>query len=184
MNNIENIYTGYDDIVAEFTEAGIKDTITTLLKEIGMFTKSLGIYNDVHVEDVILTHAVLDYYSDVSRLKQFHNITTINKIKKIAYESYWFLRRKPIQVVKCELPRDDKLAFVNEKFVYSRIASFLISNSEVKEFHDENKALMFRNFLDSFYYYLKYRNYDPQIIEIMIMSFQAGVIMGSQKNTD
>ena len=80
-NNIENIYTGYDDIVAEFTEAGIKDTITTLLKEIEMFTKSLGIYNDVHVEDVILTHAVLDYYSDVSRLKQFHKITTINKIK-------------------------------------------------------------------------------------------------------
>lgn len=34
MNNIENIYTGYDDIVAEFTEAGIKDTITILLKEL------------------------------------------------------------------------------------------------------------------------------------------------------
>ncbi|MCM1438521.1 MAG: hypothetical protein NC131_04845 [Roseburia sp.] len=181
MINIENIYTDYKDIVNEFTEDSIKGTLTTLMNEIETFAKSLGITDVVHVDDVILTHAVLDYYSDVSRLKRFHNIATVNKIKKIAYESYWFLRRKPIQVNNKANVQNDKLAFVNEKFVYSRIASFLISNSEVKEFHVEAKAVMFRKYLDSFYYYLKYRNYDPQIFELLIMSFEAGIVMGSQK---
>lgn len=181
MINIENIYTDYNDLVNEFTADNIQGTLTSLMGEIDNFTKSLSITDAVHVDDVILTHAVLDYYSDVSRLKKFHNIATINKIKKIAYESYWILRRKPIQVEINTVSKDDKLAFVNEKFVYSRIASFLISNSEVKEFHNEEKAKMFRNFLDTLYYYLKYRNYDPQIFELLIMGFQAGVIMGSQK---
>ena len=48
--------------------------------------------------DRILYHLLLDYYSDIHRLKPFHGIEYTKSDKNIAYLSYWILRRKPIQI--------------------------------------------------------------------------------------
>ena len=40
---------------------------------------------------------------------------------------------------------------------------------------DEKKA--FLNYLDSLFYYLKYRNYDAEMLEMMLMGFKAGVLV-------
>lgn len=178
MNNIESIYSNYEGMLEEFSDAVIRNRYACLYKESTEFLKSLGLETSVRVDEVLLMHAVLDYFSDVSRLKKFHHINHINEIKVIAYESFWLLRRKPLQVIK-EGAADDLLAFVNEKFVFSRIASFLVGGNMDQVIKKQDKKA-FLNYLDTLYYFLKYRQYDPQMLELMILGYKAGEIWGRQ----
>lgn len=45
-------------------------------------------------------HAVLDYFTDINRLKHFHEISRTNLYKTKAYEISWLLRRRPIQFIR------------------------------------------------------------------------------------
>ena len=38
----------------------------------------------------------------------------------------------------------------------------------------------FMNYLDTLYYFLKYRQYDPKMLELMLLGFRAGEIWGRQ----
>ena len=175
MNTIENIYTNYDSVVDEFGEEVIQSRYAVLYEEIEEFAKSLGVSDGIRIEESILIHAVLDYFSDISRLKQFHHMKHINSLKVISYESYWLLRRKPIQITAQKEP-DDSLAFLNEKYVFSRISRFLIGEGKEIYLQPETKK-GFLNYLDSLFYYLKYRNFDPEMLEMMLMGFKAGVLV-------
>lgn len=179
MNNIESIYSNYEDLLLEFSENVIRSRYAFLHKECNEFLKSLDLENAVRVDEVLLIHAVLDYFSDVSRLKKFHHINHINEIKVIAYESFWLLRRKPLQVIK-EDQDSDFLSFVNEKFVFSRIAAFLVEDKMEQALKEADKKA-FLNYLDTLYYFLKYRQYDPQMLELMILGFKAGEVWGRQE---
>lgn len=175
MNNIENVYMNYRNIINEFTEDRVMDRYRILHQEIKEFLESAAIEKKVRVDEVILMHAVLDYYSDVSRQKQFHKVDHINDMKSIAYETFWFLRRKPLQILENE-EQSELLAFVNEKFAFSRIAYFLVGSGKGAVLDEEHKKA-FLNYLDTFYYFLKYRNVDAQMLELMIMGFKAGVMV-------
>lgn len=180
MNNIESIYSNYDELLEEFSEDVIRNRYAFLYKEANEFLKSMELSESVRVNEVLLMHTVLDYFSDVSRLKKFHHIHHINEVKVVAYESFWLLRRKPLQVMK-EGEEDDFLSFVNEKFVFSRIAAFLVEDSMEQVLKKADKKA-FLNYLDTLYYFLKYRQYDPQMLELMILGFKAGEIWGKQGN--
>lgn len=178
MNNIESVYSNYEELLGEFTEAVIRNRYAFLYKECEEFLQSLQLKSEVRVDEVLLMHAVLDYFSDVSRLKKFHHINHINEIKVAAYESFWLLRRKPLQVM-CGHADNDLLAFVNEKFVFSRIAAFLVEDKMDHVLKKSDKK-SFLNYLDTLYYFLKYRQYDAQMLELMILGFKAGEIWGRQ----
>lgn len=48
-------------------------------------------------------------------------------MKKIkAYETFWLLKRKPIQLK--EQIEDDRLLYVNEKFLLTRLTSFMLDS--------------------------------------------------------
>lgn len=175
MNNIENVYINYRSILDEFTEELVMDRYRILYQEIKEFLNSAEIADKVRVDEVILMHALLDYYSDVSRLKQFHKVEHINDMKSIAYETFWFLRRKPLQTLE-NPEQSELLAFINEKFAFSRIAYFLVGSGKGAALSEEHKK-GFLNYLDTFYYFLKYRNFDAQMLELMIMGFKAGVMV-------
>lgn len=181
MNNIEGIYLNYDRILAEFSEEVIQSRYAFLYKECLYFLDSLGLRNQVRIDETILMHTVLDYFCDVSRLKKFHKIYHINEIKVISYETYWLLRRKPLQVLKDD-SHDDFLSFINEKFTFSRIASFLMRKQGSLTLNDSDKK-SFMNYLDTLYYFLKYRQYDPQMLELMILGFRAGELLGKNTQT-
>ena len=121
MNNIENVYINYRNILDEFTENQVMNRYRVLYQEIKEFLKSAEIEEKVRIDEVILMHTVLDYYSDISRQKQFHKVEHINDMKSIAYETFWFLRRKPLQTLE-NPDQSEVLAFINEKFAFSRIA--------------------------------------------------------------
>lgn len=177
MNSIESMYLSYDGLLEEFSEDVIRSRYAFLYKECMEFLKSQGLESEVRLNEVLLMHAVLDYFSDVSRLKKFHHIHHINETKVIAYETFWLLRRKPLQVVT-QL-QDDFLAFINEKFVFSRLAAFLVGNRKDQVLREQDKKA-FMNYLDTLYYFLKYRQYDPKMLELMLLGFRAGEIWGRQ----
>lgn len=180
MDHIENIYTNYQPLVEEFGEEMITDRYSIIYTEIQEFFKSIRGGDKLSIDPVVLMHTVLDYYSDVSSMKRFHGWKTIDRVKSMAYESFWLLRRKPIQIQAGKGQADDKLTFSNEKFVFSRIASYLVHNSGNIDLLKEQNNQAFQKYLDSLYYFLKYKNYDAQMLEIMMLGFQAGA-MAAQK---
>ena len=122
---------------------------------------------DIILNERILMHAILDYFTDISRLKSFHDIESVNQDKIISYEISWLLRRKPIQVLKID---NESLIYVNEKFLLSVLVNHLLVDKSDQL--TTNKAI--NAYFNILFYYLKYRNYDPKILEIIISSFKAG----------
>jgi hypothetical protein len=122
LDSIESLYVNYEGIVKQFGKEVIENRFNVFLEMMNNFIKQLNIdENKVNVNDYILMHSLLCYFSDVQRLKEFHDIERTNEYKITAYESYWILQRKPIQITA----KDEKLIYLNEKFVVSYILSFL-----------------------------------------------------------
>lgn len=118
MNDVETIYTQYEDIVSEFTEQVIKNQYASLYRECTAFLESLGVSDHTRIDKAILTHTVMDYFTDISRMKEFHHVKHISERKALAYETYWILRRKPIQVM-INNGNEEFWAFLNEKFSFT-----------------------------------------------------------------
>ena len=130
----------------------------------------------LRIHEMALTHAVMDYYSDIQRLKEYQKIERVNEIKIKAYETFWLLKRKPIQLMK-QL-EDDKMLYVNEKFLLTRLTSFMLGE-DMNNPLVEDKKKAYTNYLDTLYYYLKFRRCDAQAIELMLLAFQAGRVVFS-----
>lgn len=172
MNNIENTYISYEEIVKEFGENVIRSRFEQIYEEMQAFIQEQKLQTEVYANDVILMQAVLDYFSDVQRLKSYQDIRHINSIKIKAYETFWLVQRKPLQI-KAEKLDNDRNIYVNEKFVLSRLVCYLLEDEIDKPIIEENQKA-FQNFLDTLYYYLKFRRSDPQAIELLILAFKAG----------
>lgn len=119
----------------------------------------------------LIEHIVIDYFVDIDRLKEFQEIKFVNEIKIHAYLAYWILRHKPLQVTGYD--GQDDLVFINEEFVTDFLLSFLFSQPENVPFIGEQEEKI-DDFVKTLKYYLSYREYSAQSIEIMLLSFNAG----------
>ena len=177
MNNIEALYIPYDRIMTEFTEDKVKSRYAHLYQELSNFLSIYSLDKKLRIDQIALTHAVLDYFTDISRLKKLHNIKNVNEIKVCAYQCYWLLRRHPLQILD-NTDSKEAVVFANEKFVFSKIAQHLLGihlNDEIAEEHQKSVI----SFLDTLYYYLKFRECNPQVLEMFIVAFRAGEIVGN-----
>ena len=82
--------------------------------------------------------------------KKFHHIHHINETKVIAYETFWLLRRKPLQVVTQR--QDDFLAFINAKIRFLQTCGILVGNRKDQVLREQDKKA-FMNYLDTLYYF-------------------------------
>ena len=171
MNNIENTYIRYDELVVDVGQDVIEKRIKQISQEMIDFLKVNQLEDFAYIHEMALTHAIMDYFSDVQRLKEYQNIDHINEIKIKAYETFWLLQRKPLQLKK-QLD-DDRYLYVNEKFVLTRLTSFLLAEDINKPLVGK-KSIAFTNFLNTLYYYIKFRKCDAQSIELMLLAFKAG----------
>lgn len=175
MYNIENVYTNYDELMETVGEDTIRRRIEQIALEMKKFLENWNLEDLVYINEMLLTHAIMDYFSDIQRLKDYQKIEHINEVKIKAYETFWLLKRKPLQLKK-EL-ETDKWLYVNEKFLLSRLTSFMLQdNINIPMVHERKKA--FTNYLDTLYYYLKFRKTDAQALELMLLAFQAGRLIG------
>lgn len=138
------------------------------------YIKASDYEGKVLVNELTLGYALIDYFEDIRRLKNFHHIPHINSIKLVAYIAYWLLRRKPLQVIALE----KELLYVNERFVLAYILEFLNDgHSHILE--RENEGL--RAFTESLLYFFKYRQLNAQTIEMIILAFFAGQVYQSKE---
>lgn len=178
MKYIENTYISYDDLIAAVEPDVIESRIRQISQEMVDFLEVRELSKVAYIHEMALAHAVMDYFSDIQRLKDYQKIDHINEIKIKAYETFWLLQRKPIQLK--EQLEDDRMLYVNEKFLLTRLTSFMLGDDIYKPLVDE-KGIAYKNFLDTLYYYLKFRRCDAQAIELMLLAFRAGATIYKEK---
>ena len=136
-----------------------------LYNQMYSYIENSGYSNAVKINDIILGFMLVDYFTDIERLKEFHGVNHINSIKLISYTVYWLLRRKPIQIIKS----DKKLQYVNERFALALILEFLSSKDKQHIAIRTNAGL--KAFRELLFYFFKFRQFNAQDIELMITAF-------------
>lgn len=174
MNYIENTYVNYEELVSIVGEEVIEKRILQISQEMLDFLADNNLNDIAYVHEMALTHAIMDYFSDIQRLKDYQHIEHINEIKIKAYETFWLLKRKPIQL--SQQLEDDKFLYINERFLLTRLTSFMLGDDIYMPIIEE-KSIAFTNFLNTLYYYLKFRRCDAQSLELMLLSFNAGKVI-------
>lgn len=171
MDSIHSDYLSANQELSEYIKKNnkYKDRYESLLTDMNNFLNKNGLDEWAHVNEVILAYALIDYFEDVKRLKNFHNVDHINAIKIVSYVSYWLIRRKPIQI----LDNQKELVDINERFVLAYIIGFL--NNSKGSLLDRHE-LGIESFKESLLYFLKFRFIKANTLEIMLIAFFAGQI--------
>jgi hypothetical protein len=175
LKDISFKYYKCDDLIQKFGEEKLGDRFSKLFSEMIEFLNMNNLRGKATVNKVLLANVVIDYFSDIMRLKDFHtDIDRVNSQKVISYTAYWLLYRKPIQIAD-DISDNKELATLNERFVLQYILNYLSERERRSHILlRQNKGL--ENFAGLMLYYLVYRRYDAQAIEMIITAFLAGQI--------
>jgi len=141
----------------------------TLIKSLHGFINHNKLNDKVRVDGRILEQAVVDYFVDSVRVKEFHKIKNTNTEKRYAYTAYWLFRRKPLQALK----NFDGCEFLNELFITLFISSSIAAEKKISKDRRENNPT-FKKFQELLFYNLKYRPVSQQSLELMIEAFFCG----------
>ena len=140
-----------------------------LLRYLQKFITVKKIAQSIKIDMDLLKKAVIDYFVDIVRIKEFHNIQQTRTEKIYGYMSYWLLKRKPIQVTK----EFEGCFFINETFVLAYLFNGMFAEKGITCKESTNK-----NALDEYkilcHYNLKYRQVTQQSLELMIKAFYSG----------
>lgn len=181
----ENMERNYIELLHKVGAEKFDSRFAELQKQIGEFLvaaqyiSASGENDHAECNDRILYHVLLDYYSDIQRLKEFHEIEHTKTDKNIAYLAYWILRRKPIQIDNSL--EKDKDIFINERFVCYMIIYECLQQKQKKTESlrlDEPSVEKYDKYIDLLLYFLKYREYNAQMLELLIETFKAGIMFG------
>ena len=140
-----------------------------ILDQMQDIIKAEGIQDKVQVNEDLLGKAIIDYFEDIDRLKQYEEIDRIKTSKIYAYETYWLVRRKPIQIIGggCE----EKYLYINELACTMMIIIKMHKEANVEiRLGDEQLG----EFTQLLYYNLRYRKFTQQSLELMIEAFYLG----------
>jgi hypothetical protein len=148
----------------------------SILEMMDAFIVTEGIGQNVIIDRELLKTAVCDYFVDIARVKDFHEIKKANTEKIYGYMAYWLLKRKPIQV-KLPFPGS---AFINELFITRYLISNMCAEKNISHTQCAQNAI-FKNFQSLLYYNLKYRLETQQSLELMIEAFFCGCDFLPQK---
>lgn len=164
----------YEEILKHFGKEKIMDRYNTLENYINIFIERKNYQDKVKISYGLLNQAIIDYFADIDRLKNFHRIDKINYVKIHAYSAYWLLRRKPIQII-CDDDEDMELPFVNENFVASYLLQFLRGDNKGVVIKKADR-LYYEEFVENLKYVLRYRMVTAQTLETILESYSAGRI--------
>jgi len=163
-------HDNYKFLIQKFTKETIEKRFEFIYNFLNIFIESNNLQDEVSISLDLLNSVVIDYFSDIHRIKEFQDIKLTNQAKIYAYTAYWLLRRKVLQL-KCE-DTNDKLTFINEEMVATYILSYLL---ETDVFIVDSQKEDFSEFQKNLLYSFIYRNYSPQSIESLIYAFKAGM---------
>lgn len=178
LNHVESSFVGYSEIIEAFGRDKIEERYNSLLEEAIDFIEKMDYSQSIIVDKLSLVYVVLDYFSDILRLKRFHEIDLVAEEKIVAYEVSWLLRRMPFQKIKS----NDEAVFVNERFAVSLILQYMahsVCDGKISTIPFSN----IKFFTETLFYFLKYRPVDARSLELVLLSFQAGLLCGKESVT-
>lgn len=164
----------YEEIIEHFGREKIISRYEAIENLMESFILKYNYQDKVKIADSVLNQAIIDYFMDIHRLKNFHHIDKINYIKIHAYSAYWILRRKPIQIIN-DNEEDTELAFVNENFVATYLMQFLRGKYKGVIIRKEDRS-EYNDFIDNLHYVLRYRTITAQTLETILESYFAGQV--------
>ncbi|MCH5338051.1 MAG: hypothetical protein J1E03_04655 [Acetatifactor sp.] len=164
----------YEEIIEHFGKDKIISRYGAIESLMESFIQKCNYQDKVKIADSVLNQAIIDYFMDIHRLKNFHHIDKINYVKIHAYSAYWILRRKPIQIIQDD-DEDTELAFVNENFVATYLMQFLRGEYKGVLIRKEDR-LTYNDFTDNLHYVLRYRTITAQTLETILESYFAGQV--------
>ena len=177
MKGITFDYSSCDAIVKSFGKEKIEARWNNLYNQMKTFLGDHNCSSVAKVDELLLSSAIIDYFYDIRRLKDFQEIERVNSIKKIAYTAHWLLRRRPLQIFGDISQGDRDLAILNERFVLQYICNYLSireRESHIFKRAKTNKGL--KSFSGMLLYFLIYRVRDANSLEMIIAAFLSGQI--------
>ncbi len=159
----------YQYLLDKYTKV-MKERCDHLEQRAKEFIKNKGYLDCVILNHSMLNIMVIDYFADIDRLKEFHGIEHANKNKITAYTVYWWLRRRPLQVIVDKentienAEENEKFVYINEEFAASLIMKdiFNIDKEVIKN------SKICKKYIEHIFYYMKYRMIDAQAIEWLL----------------
>jgi len=140
-----------------------------ILDMLQKFINIKKISQSIIVDKKKLKLAIISYFIDTARIKEFHNIPNTNTEKIYGYMAYWLYRRKPIQVIK-DFPGSE---FINELFIATYIITGILAEKSLKTVQ-VSQYTIFEEFQELLLYNFKYRTITQQSLELMINAFYTG----------
>jgi hypothetical protein len=168
--HIDDRFLDYQEVINKIPKKELDNRYERLLESAQKFINEMGYNGHVICNETMLMYSVLGYYSDITRLKNFHKIEKENEPKLIAYEVSWLLKRRPLQLIKNSA---HEYIFCNEQFAFSQI-TFWLKKNEIEKGTEALSHQDLKYFTKALFYHLKYRDYNPQTLELMLLSFIAG----------
>jgi len=87
-----------ESIIQEKTDIRIEDFCDYF--ELFKTTKSKDTQDSIYINLVLLKSAIISYYNDIYRYKDFSGSKLANKFKQAAYTIKWLVRFRPIQILE------------------------------------------------------------------------------------
>ncbi len=164
----------YEYILDRVGEKKFRERLNEMVLSANQYIIEAGYEKHVECNERIMVNVLLDYFADIFRLKDFHGIENTRTEKIFAYTAAWIVKRKPLQFIHDT--DEEKDIFVNERF-----AAFLLLNECLlcgeKRFVSQKNKEKLDEYIDLLLYYLKYRECNPQVLELMIESFKMGTLV-------
>lgn len=167
-----------EELNESFTDEYIRNAGLLIHRLAERFYKEHHLKGKVYFNDDIFQHCLIDILVDIARLKYFHDISRVNYIKFIAYTASWCLKRKPFQVLEgC----DEKYIYVNERFVLTLLLQASGCFDDNVNYYEENQKELIKE-IGQIYYHLKYRNTNPQTLELFLIGLETGKKIHSENS--
>ncbi len=174
--NTNNEYC-YSAIIDKIGEGKFRERFTELKDSANKFIEEAGFSGTAKCNERILFQTVLDYYTDIFRLADFHNIDEPRTEKIFAYTIAWIVKRKPIQYIT-ELDSEKDID-VNERFAAYILLNECLGSNKI----DLKYQKQLDNYIALILYYFKYRECNPRVVELAIESFKMGMHVLKNDNT-
>ena len=159
-----------EELNESFTDAYIRNAGTLIHKLAEQFYKENNLRGKIYFNDDIFNHCLIDILVDLARLKHFHDISRVNYVKFIAYTASWCLKRKPFQIVEgCE----EDYIYINERFALTLLLHAGNCYDENANYYEEDQKELVKG-VGQIYYHLKYRNTNPQTLELFLIGLENG----------
>lgn len=162
----------YQYLIRHFTAEKLKERWAFLVDTAKLLIKSRQVEEYVLINKKLIDQVVIDYFSDIKRLKDFHGINKVDLSKIAAYTAYWVLKRKPLHIKESvseeTYTKKPFLIHMNEWFA-SYLLKSMVFNMGSRIIIDEAFG-RWNNFDNLLTYFLTYRIVTHQGLELAIVA--------------